>query len=192
MNMLPTRSPARSPARPVARYGTALAMCAAALCFVSTSPAFAKPAKPTAPAAETKPEEKADAKTDPKTAAKAMVDYRSVLMQEMGKELKLAAMVTSGQVNRPQDLAAYAAALASAPLAEVFPAGTGPDAVQTGAKETIWTDPEGYARAVALYQERVKAFADAAKAGDMAAAKAAQGQVGASCSNCHDFYRLED
>ncbi len=188
MNMLPTLSPALSPARPLARYGTALAMCAAALCFVTASPAFAKPAKPTAPAAETKPEEKAD----PKAEAKALVAYRSVLMQEMGKELKLAAMVTSGQVNRPQDLAAYASALASAPLADVFPAGTGPDAVQTGAKETIWTDPEGYARAVALYQERVKAFADAAKAGDMAAAKAAQGQVGASCSNCHDFYRLED
>jgi cytochrome c556 len=192
MNMLPTRSPAR----PVARYGTALALCAAALCFVSTSPAFAKPAKPTAPAADSKGDSKSDAKpeekADPKAEAKALVAYRSVLMQEMGKELKLAAMVTSGQVNRPQDLAAYASALASAPLAEVFPAGTGPETVQTGAKETIWTDPEGYARAVALYQERVKAFAEAAKTGDMAAAKAAQGQVGASCSNCHDFYRLED
>ena len=42
-------------------------------------------------------------------------------MQEMGTELKLAAMVISGQVNRPQDLAAYASALGSAPLAEVFP-----------------------------------------------------------------------
>ena len=79
MNMLPTRSPARSPVRPLARYGTALAMCAAALCFVTASPAFAKPAKPTAPAAETKPEEKAD----PKAEAKALVAYRSVLMQEM-------------------------------------------------------------------------------------------------------------
>lgn len=188
MNMLPTRSPAR--------FGAALALCAAAWGFAGSSSAFAKPAKPTAPAAETKPdakpEEKADPKTDPKAEAKAIVAYRSVLMQEMGKELKLAAMVTSGQVNRPQDLAAYASALASAPLADVFPAGTGPDTVQTGAKETIWTDPEGYARAVALYEERVKAFAEAAKTGDMAAAKAAQAQVGQSCSNCHDFYRLED
>ena len=128
MNMLPTR--------PVARFGAALALCAAAWGFAGSSSAFAKPAKPAAPAAETKPdakpEEKDDPKNDPKAKAKALVAYRSVLMQEMGKELKLAAMVTSGQVNRPQDLAAYASALASAPLADVFPAGTGPDTVQTG------------------------------------------------------------
>jgi cytochrome c556 len=182
--MLPARSNTRS-------FAT-LALCAATVVLGSMNVALAKPTKPAAPASETKAEAKPEEKADPKAAAKAMVDYRSVLMQEMGKDLKLAAMVTSGQVNRPQDLAAYASARASAPLAEVFPAGTGPETVQTGAKETIWTDPEGYARAVALYQERVKAFAEAAKTGDMAAAKAAQGQVGASCSNCHDFYRLED
>ena len=72
--------PTRSPFRPVARFGAALALCAAAWGFAGSSSAFAKPAKPAAPAAETKPdakpEEKAEDKTDPKAEAKALVAYR--------------------------------------------------------------------------------------------------------------------
>lgn len=132
-------------------------------------------------------------KDEPATdGAKAVVTYRSVLMQQMGKSLKLASLVAAGQVDRPGDLAAYAAALQAAPLGELFPAGTGPDDVQTGAKDTVWKDPEGFARAVASYQAKVAALDAAAKAGDLAAAKAAVEGVGESCSGCHELYRMED
>lgn len=132
-------------------------------------------------------------KEDPATdGAKAVVAYRNVLMQQMGKSLKLASLVASGQVARPGDLAAYATALQSAPLGELFPAGTGPDDVQTGAKDTVWKDPEGFARAVSAYQAKVAELDAAAKAGDLAAAKAAVEGVGDSCSSCHELYRMED
>lgn len=134
----------------------------------------------------------AKSKKEEPEGAKAVVTYRSVLMQQMGKNLKLASLVASGQVARPGDLAAYAAALQAAPLGELFPAGTGPDDVQTGAKDTVWKDPEGFARAVASYQAKVAALDAAAKAGDLAAAKAAVDGISDSCSSCHELYRMED
>ena len=102
-----------------------------------------------------------------------MVAYRSLLMQEMGKDMKLANMLTSGQVDRPADLVGFAAALQNAPIGELFPAGTGPDVLETGAKAALWTDPEGFAKAVKTYQEKATALSAAAQAGDMATAKAA-------------------
>ncbi len=135
---------------------------------------------------------KAPAPSTASPSAKAMVAYRSLLMQEMGKDMKLANMLTSGQVDRPADLVGFAAALQNAPIGELFPAGTGPDVLETGAKAALWTDPEGFAKAVKTYQEKATALSAAAQAGDMATAKAAAKELGTTCSGCHDLYRMED
>jgi hypothetical protein len=89
---------------------------------------------------------KAPKSTPESEAAKPMVTYRMVLMEDMAKTLKLANMVASGQVDRAGDLAAYAAALQSAPVGEVFPAGTGPDVVKTGRRRRSGRIPRGSRR----------------------------------------------
>lgn len=135
---------------------------------------------------------KAPKSTPESEAAKPMVTYRMVLMEDMAKTMKLANMVASGQVDRTGDLAAYAAALQSAPVGEVFPAGTGPDVVKTWAKATLWTDPEGFAKVVKTYEEKAAAVSAAAQSGDMAAAKTALTDLDASCDGCHNLYRTEE
>ena len=127
-----------------------------------------------------------------KADAKSIVAYRALLMVSMGKDMNLANMVAGGQVNRPADLLGYATALQAASLTDLFPPGTGPDAVDTGAKKELWSNPAGFTKAVAAYQTATAAVTAAAQAGDMPAAKLALGQVGESCSGCHDLFRVED
>ncbi len=70
-----------------------------------------------------------------------------------------------------------------------FPAGTGPEAGRTRAKTEIWSDPQGFSAAVQRYQQAAAQFDSAARAGDVAAMRAALPALGSSCSNCHDKYR---
>jgi len=155
-----------------------------------TGVAWAKKPKPAdpAPAPTAAPAAAGDASLAP------VVKYRHVLMESWGKHLGLSKMILDGGVSRPADLVAHADALAGTgkDLVALFPAGSGPDAFETEALATIWETPEEFAAAAAAYEQATAKFAEAARSGDVEAAKAAFGGVGQSCGGCHDSFRKDD
>ena len=72
-----------------------------------------------------------------------------------------------------------------------FPAGTGPDVGNTGAKAEIWANPKDFAAKLRSFQAAAQAFNAAAASGDMDAAKARYADLGRTCKACHDTYRSE-
>jgi len=73
-----------------------------------------------------------------------------------------------------------------------FPAGTGPEAGKTQALADIWTKPAEFKAAMKMFSDTAPKLQAAATGGDIAAVKAAFGDVGKSCKNCHDKFRAED
>ncbi len=72
-----------------------------------------------------------------------------------------------------------------------FPPGTGPDVGKTEAKAEIWQKPEDFTAKARAFAEASTAFRAAAQGNDLAAMRAAQGNLGKSCKACHDPYREE-
>ncbi len=72
-----------------------------------------------------------------------------------------------------------------------FPAGTGPDIGKTEAKAEIWQKNEDFNAKADDFVRAATAFQAAARGGDLAAIRAAQGDLGKSCKTCHDLYREE-
>lgn len=70
-----------------------------------------------------------------------------------------------------------------------FPAGTGPKAGKTRAKEDIWTRPQEFVAAQKMFSDSAPKLLAAANAGDIAGVKSQYGEVGKSCKNCHDAFR---
>ncbi|MET0534401.1 MAG: cytochrome c [Steroidobacter sp.] len=72
-----------------------------------------------------------------------------------------------------------------------FKTGTGPEAGKTGAKAEIWSNPAEFKAAMKLFSDAAPKLHTAADAGDVAAIKTAFGDVGKSCKNCHDKFRID-
>ena len=72
-----------------------------------------------------------------------------------------------------------------------FPPGTGPDVGKTHAKPAIWQKPEDFAAKADAFAKAAASFNTAAQGNDVAAIKAAHGELGKSCKACHDLYREE-
>ena len=78
-------------------------------------------------------------------------------------------------------------------IIDLFPAGTGVDSgADTEALETIWQDPETFAAAHERLMTASDGMVTAAASGDPAMVEAAVGDLGSSCKNCHDTFRLDD
>ncbi|CAN7142896.1 cytochrome c [Phenylobacterium sp. LjRoot225] len=74
-----------------------------------------------------------------------------------------------------------------------FPKGSGAESgVKTDAKSEVWSDPQGFAVAVAKLQAATGKLQQAAVAGDGAAIKAQAQATGGACKNCHEKYRVPD
>ena len=73
-----------------------------------------------------------------------------------------------------------------------FPQGTGPDVGKTDAKAEIWQKPDDFAAKAKDFEAAAAAFKTAAQGNDVAAIRAAQGNLGKSCKACHDLYREKD
>ena len=73
-----------------------------------------------------------------------------------------------------------------------FPQGTGPDVGKTDAKAEIWQKPEDFAAKARDLETAAAAFQTAAQGTDVAAIRAAHGNLGKSCKACHDLYREKD
>ena len=71
-----------------------------------------------------------------------------------------------------------------------FPQGSGPDtAPRTRAKQEIWSDPQGFARAQQAFIAASERFEAAARSGNVDAVRAALPDLQSSCKGCHDRYR---
>lgn len=73
-----------------------------------------------------------------------------------------------------------------------FPAGSGPEAGKTQALAEIWSKPAEFKAAMKLFADSAPKLSAAADAGDINAVKAAFGDVGKSCKNCHDNFRGDE
>ncbi len=83
--------------------------------------------------------------------------------------------------------AAIVEALKTLPF-EAFVPGT-TDVGDTAANPEIWTERDKFDKLAREMQDRVGELNLAAKAGDLIAIRAAFGNAGKACKNCHDDYR---
>lgn len=65
-------------------------------------------------------------------------------------------------------------------------------AVDTEALPAIWENPDDFAAKAAALQEAATTFADTAAGGDQAATLGGLRNLGGTCGNCHDSYRVDD
>jgi cytochrome c556 len=123
-----------------------------------------------------------------------VVVYRQKVMKVAGSHLSLASMIAKGEIARPQDAMMHSVALHEAARAtlELFPAGTGPDKIQSDARPEVWTDWKGFETAAQAYEAETAKLVEAAKESTLDNWKAQLGKVGDSCGACHDKFRVED
>lgn len=125
--------------------------------------------------------------------AKALMHERHERMEEIGDSMKIVSRELKGE---SPDLAkvregADTMARLAPQVPGWFPPGTGPDVGKTEAKAAIWEKPEDFAAKADEFTKAATAFQTAARGNDIAAIKAAHGNVGKSCKACHDPYREE-
>lgn len=127
-------------------------------------------------------------------AALPLMKERHEGMEDIGDAMKLITRELRGDspdLARVREGAATIARLAPE-VSGWFPPGTGPDVAETHAKPEIWQSPEDFAAKRGAFQEAAQAFAAAAQGSDLAAIRAAHGELGKSCKACHDLYRAKD
>ena len=144
------------------------------------------------PSAETRTAGLGDA-VEP-TRAKALMEERHEGMEDIGDAMKIISRELKGDA---PDLAAVRSNAAiindlAPKAAGWFPPGTGPDVGKTHAKAEIWQKPEDFAAKADAFAMAAAAFNTAAQGTDVAAIKAAHGELGKSCKACHDPYREKD
>jgi cytochrome c556 len=128
-----------------------------------------------------------------KAQALSVMHERHEGMEDIGKQNKvLRRELTASSPNLGAVRAATATiAKHSIEAAHWFPAGTGPDVANTGAKMEIWQKPQDFSGKLHNFQVAARALDAAAKAGDFNAIKARYGDIGGTCKACHDSYRGE-
>ena len=72
-------------------------------------------------------------------------------------------------------------------MPQAFPAGS--DMAPSEALPAIWDDKDGFAQAIAAYDEAIIALQKAALSGDQTNALGKFRALGQACSNCHKNYR---
>lgn len=135
----------------------------------------------------------ADATPLQKEQALALMKQRHEDYEKIGDAMKAVSRELKGdspnlaEVRKGADLIATQAPK----IPTWFPAGTGPDVGKTEAKAEIWQKPEDFRAKAAAFSKAASAFQAAARGNDVAAIKAAHGDLGKSCKACHDLYREE-
>lgn len=126
-------------------------------------------------------------------AAKKLMHDRHERMEEIGDAMKLISRELKGDAPDFAKVRSGSGTIARlAPQASGwFPPGTGPDVGKTEAKAEIWQKPEDFAAKMKTFQQAAKRFNAVAQGNDIAAIRAAHGDLGKSCKACHDPYREE-
>lgn len=131
---------------------------------------------------------------NPEAQARAAVETRQAVFKLIGNQNG-----PIGGINRPNapapDLALVARNAARVQvladmIPELFTANTtAVTTVKTRALPAIWTNAADFKTKAEALSKAAGAMADAAKKGDVTAAKAAGADVGRACAACHDAYR---
>ena len=119
----------------------------------------------------------------------AAIQARQDAMEHVGDAIKALAAIAKKE--QPFDAAVVkqnATTIAEnlAKAAELFPPGSDKGADETWAKAEIWSDPEGFKKAL---EAAHKAAVDMQGVTEEAAFGPALGALGNGCKNCHDTYR---
>lgn len=127
-------------------------------------------------------------------AAKKLMHDRHEGMEEIGDAMKLVTRelrAGNPDLARVREGAGTIARLAPQ-VTGWFPPGTGPEIGKTEARPEIWQKPEDFAAKRNAFQQAAQRFNAAAQTNDLAAIRAAHGELGKSCKACHDLYREEE
>lgn len=120
---------------------------------------------------------------------KSIIKHRQGIMEAIGGHFTAAYSSMGGMpaFNANQTFHAESVARLSKIAVDVFPAGSGDG--KTKAKAEIWSNPEGFKKAMDKFVMAAEDFAAASKSGDMASYGAATKALGGSCKNCHDDFK---
>jgi len=125
--------------------------------------------------------------------AEAYISYREDLMQSAKVHNKAISNIRKGKIAATDSLVRHARSLheLSMMFAEAFPEGS--DFGETGAKEAVWNDPDGFKAALEQNQSATAALVKALQQdADAAAVGEAVKAVGKSCKGCHKKFRSKD
>ncbi len=120
--------------------------------------------------------------------AKGEIEYRQGVMKVVGGQMSSMVAVMRNGV-RQENFARHANAMAEIAkvVPSVFPAGSGDG--KTEALPAIWTDAEGFRKAIDAFTSGAEGLAAVAASGDPAQIGPAFRKLGASCKGCHDDFR---
>ena len=124
----------------------------------------------------------------------AIVKYRQSSMKSMGAHMSAMSLVVKHEISSRADLAAHAEAIhaLSHDLVEWFPAGSGPDKIQSDAKQAIWQQMPKFKREAQKLELESAKLAQLAKKNDAKAFEAQFKVVADTCDNCHNTFRVRD
>jgi cytochrome c556 len=128
-----------------------------------------------------------------KEQALALMKERHENYEKIGDAMKVVSRELKGDNPNLDAVRSNAATIATlAPQVPTwFPAGTGPDVGKTEARAEIWQKPDDFKAKAEAFNRAAQAFQAAARGTDLAAIRAAHGDLGKSCKACHDLYREE-
>ena len=118
------------------------------------------------------------------------IETRQAIMSSVGAAAKVSGEMLKGNIAFSPDVAMSALATFTAAgwiYTAFFPEDSNKG--DTKAKETIWTDRDGFVAASEKFASDAAA-AMAAKPADLDAFKAAFGNVAKNCQSCHEDYRV--
>jgi len=99
------------------------------------------------------------------------------------------AAIDAGQAPATQRNAARSLARWSRTLPELFPQGTDPASLETGALPSVWTDRDGFNAKAAEFAAAADHLAELSQGEDAAAFSAQWNAVRAGCQSCHSVYK---
>jgi cytochrome c556 len=126
--------------------------------------------------------------------AERAIEYRQALYTLVGGNFGPIGGILQGRAEyNPAEVAkrvervAFLATMASDAFPEISKEG------KTKAKPEIWSDKEGFAKAIKAFEDSTAGLATLVKTDhtNSAAFKAAAGKVGEACKGCHDNYRAK-
>lgn len=123
-------------------------------------------------------------------APEALVKARQAGMILSGNVVGgIKAAIDAGQAPSTQRGAVRGLARWAHTLPELFPEGTDPDTVDTGAKPAVWTDRAGFTAKAAEFSAAVDRLSELSQGDDAAAFSAQWATVRAGCQSCHSVYK---
>ena len=126
-------------------------------------------------------------------AAMQKMHERHEGMEQIGKSFKIAGRTLKSGAPDLAQVRSSAATIArlAARTPTWFPAGTGSNVGNTGAKPEIWQKPADFVAKDRAMQLAAAAFDGAARSGNMAAIQARFSDLAKTCKACHDSYRSD-